>query len=58
MTASRDAPTRSRPAWRALIASELAYLEAQLARKTCQHGVIHADLFPDNVFFLGDRCPA
>ena len=24
-------------------------------RATCREGVIHADLFPDNVFFLGDK---
>jgi homoserine kinase type II len=32
---------------------ELAYLEAAWPRQLPQ-GVIHADLFPDNVFFLGD----
>ena len=26
-----------------------------IGRATCRSGVIHADLFPDNVFFLGDR---
>jgi homoserine kinase type II len=36
------------------IARELDMLEAQWPRELPQ-GVIHADLFPDNVFFLGDR---
>jgi homoserine kinase type II len=37
-----------------LIGSELRYLEAHWPREL-PGGVIHADLFPDNVFFLGDR---
>jgi homoserine kinase type II len=37
-----------------LISSELDSLEAQWPRGL-PAGVIHADLFPDNVFFLGDR---
>jgi homoserine kinase type II len=37
-----------------LLAGELAHLERQWPRDLPQ-GVIHADLFPDNVFFLGDR---
>jgi homoserine kinase type II len=36
------------------IANELAMLERDWPRDLPQ-GVIHADLFPDNVFFLGDR---
>ncbi|MCZ4090037.1 homoserine kinase [Sinorhizobium psoraleae] len=36
------------------IAAELSYLEAHWP-KDLPEGVIHADLFPDNVFFLGDR---
>jgi homoserine kinase type II len=36
------------------IAAELDYLEASWPRDLPQ-GVIHADLFPDNVFFLGSR---
>jgi homoserine kinase type II len=36
------------------IARELAYLEARWPNDL-PVGVIHADLFPDNVFFLGDK---
>ena len=35
------------------VAAELDYLEAHWP-KALPEGVIHADLFPDNVFFLGD----
>jgi homoserine kinase type II len=38
----------------ALIAGELSHLEKHWPRHLPQ-GVIHADLFPDNVFFLGNR---
>lgn len=37
-----------------IIRRELDYLEANWPKDLPQ-GVIHADLFPDNVFFLGDR---
>jgi homoserine kinase type II len=37
-----------------VIASELDYCEARWPRDLPQ-GVIHADLFPDNVFFLGNK---
>ena len=39
---------------RTLIESELALLERDWPR-TLPTGVIHADLFPDNVFFIGDQ---
>lgn len=39
---------------RTLIESELALLERDWPR-ALPTGVIHADLFPDNVFFLGDQ---
>src|SRR6266700_4210442 len=38
----------------ALVGAELAVLERDWPRGLPQ-GVIHADLFPDNVFFLGDK---
>lgn len=37
-----------------LIADELTFLEASWPNDLPQ-GVIHADLFPDNVFFIGDK---
>ena len=40
---------------RDLIARELDYLEGGVWPKNLPQGVIHADLFPDNVFFLGDQ---
>ena len=42
------------PGLEALIARELDHLETAWPR-ALETGVIHADLFPDNVFFLGDR---
>jgi len=39
---------------RAAIGRELKWLEQEWPRDLPQ-GIIHADLFPDNVFFLGDR---
>jgi homoserine kinase type II len=42
------------PGLRAAIAQELSYLDAHWPREL-PHGVIHADLFPDNAFFVGDR---
>jgi homoserine kinase type II len=43
-----------RPGLSAMLAAELTQLETAWPRNLPQ-GVIHADLFPDNVFFLGDR---
>ena len=42
------------PGLAAVIESELRVLEANWP-KTLPRGVIHADLFPDNVFFIGSR---
>jgi homoserine kinase type II len=42
------------PGLAASLAAELAQLKAAWPRDLPQ-GVIHADLFPDNVFFLGDK---
>lgn len=42
------------PALARALDEELAFLEANWPRDL-DTGVIHADLFPDNVFFLGDR---
>jgi homoserine kinase type II len=48
-TANRVTPTLS-----VEIEKELGYLEARWP-VNLPNGVIHADLFPDNVFFLGDK---
>jgi homoserine kinase type II len=40
---------------RAFLTAELDYLEDGRWPQHLPQGVIHADLFPDNVFFLGDR---
>ena len=42
------------PGMTKLIDSELSYLESQWP-KQLPLGVIHADLFPDNVFFVGEK---
>jgi homoserine kinase type II len=43
------------PGLDAEIAAELDHLEAAFAALDLPRGVIHADLFPNNVLFLGDR---
>lgn len=50
----RDRADQIVPGLQALIHDELLLLEASWPR-TLATGVIHADLFPDNVFFLSDR---
>jgi homoserine kinase type II len=42
------------PGLAATIEQELDFLEAHWPQ-ALEQGIIHADLFPDNVFFLGDR---
>ena len=43
------------PGLRDFIAAELDHLESGVWPNDLPHGVIHADLFPDNVFFLGEK---
>jgi homoserine kinase type II len=40
---------------RAFVSAELDFLEGGVWPRNLPAGVIHADLFPDNVFFLGER---
>jgi homoserine kinase type II len=40
---------------RNLIGTELDHLEGKVWPRNLPQGVIHADLFPDNVFFLGEQ---
>jgi homoserine kinase type II len=43
------------PGLRDFISAELDYLEGGIWPRDLPQGVIHADLFPDNAFFLGQR---
>jgi homoserine kinase type II len=43
------------PGLRDFLAAELDYLESGVWPTNLREGVIHADLFPDNAFFLGDK---
>jgi homoserine kinase type II len=43
------------PGLRGFIEAELSYLESGVWPNNLPHGLIHADLFPDNVFFIGDE---
>ena len=42
------------PGLRGFLSAELDYLEGNAWPRHLPQGVIHGDLFPDNVFFLGD----
>ena len=60
--ASFFAPLRAeanamKPGLASVIEGDLAYLAAAWPRDLPQ-GVVHADYFPDNVFFLGERFAA
>ncbi len=50
----RDRADEVQPGLAAEIAEELDDLAARWPTE-CEAGIIHADLFPDNVFFLGDK---
>jgi homoserine kinase type II len=43
------------PGLREFLGAELDYLASGVWPSNLPQGVIHADLFPDNVFFLGDK---
>jgi homoserine kinase type II len=52
--ACKDRAHEVRPGLAETIAEEIGWLESNWPRDLAA-GVIHADLFPDNVFYLGDR---
>ena len=51
-----DAADEVEPGMKALIGKELDVLGAAWPKSGLPAGVIHADLFPDNVFFLDGKC--
>ena len=51
---TKDRADEVAPGLAGIIQDELAFLEKNWPQNL-EVGVIHADLFPDNVFFLGDR---
>ncbi|NKB48170.1 MAG: homoserine kinase [Alphaproteobacteria bacterium] len=53
LDASRDRASEIQPGLADVLTAELDYLAANWPQDL-PSGVIHADLFPDNVFFLGD----
>jgi homoserine kinase type II len=53
--AASDRADQVKHGLRDFIAAELDYVESGVWPRDLPHGVIHADLFPDNVFFLGER---
>lgn len=54
VASTRDRADEVMPGLSAAIVAELGYLERHWPTDLAR-GVIHADLFPDNVFFLGDQ---
>ncbi len=48
-------PIRFRPGWQGRVMAETRRARARAGRSDLPRGVIHADLFPNNVFFIGDR---
>ena len=54
IAATADRADEVEPGLRDRLAAEFAHLESHWP-KDLEGGVIHADLFPDNVFFLGDK---
>jgi homoserine kinase type II len=53
--AAAERADQLQPGLRDFISAELDYLEGGIWPRDLPQGVIHADLFPDNAFFLGQR---